>query len=50
VAIDFRSADGQLNRFPALVADLVRGQVNLIAVLGSAAAALRPESISSPPR
>src|SRR5262249_962027 len=40
VAIDFRSADGQLDRFPALVADLVRRQVSLIAVLGSAAAAL----------
>src|SRR5437763_13032814 len=41
VAIDFRSADGQLDRFPALVADLVRRQVSLIAVLGSAAAALQ---------
>ena len=40
VAIDSRSADGQLDRFPALVADLVRRQVSLIAVLGSAAAAL----------
>jgi ABC-type uncharacterized transport system substrate-binding protein len=40
VAIDSRSADGQLDRFPALVADLVHRQVSLIAVLGSAAAAL----------
>jgi putative tryptophan/tyrosine transport system substrate-binding protein len=40
VAIDSRSADGQLDRFPALVADLVRRQMSLIAVLGSAAAAL----------
>ena len=40
VAIDSRSADGQLDRFPALVADLVRRQVSLIAVLGSAAAAI----------
>ena len=40
VAIDSRSADDQLDRFPALVADLVRRQVSLIAVLGSAAAAL----------
>ena len=40
VAIDSRSADGQLDRFPALVADLVRRQASLIAVLGSAAAAL----------
>src|SRR5262245_29076233 len=41
VAIDSRSADGQFDRFPALVADLVRRQVSLIAVLGSAAAALQ---------
>src|SRR5258707_4691426 len=41
VAIDSRSADGQLDRFPAFVADLVRRQVSLIAVLGSAAAALQ---------
>lgn len=40
VAIDARSADGQLDRFPALVADLLRRQVTLIAVLGSAAAAV----------
>jgi putative ABC transport system substrate-binding protein len=40
VAIDSRSADGQLDRFPALVADLVHRQVSLIAVLGSTAAAL----------
>src|SRR5262249_62302111 len=40
VAIDARSADGQLDRFPALVADLIRRQVSLIAVLGSAAAAV----------
>jgi putative ABC transport system substrate-binding protein len=40
VAIDFRSAEGQLDRFPALAADLVRRQVSLIAVPGSAAAAL----------
>jgi putative ABC transport system substrate-binding protein len=40
VAIDSRSADGQLDRFPALAADLVRRQVSLIAVLGSTAAAL----------
>jgi putative ABC transport system substrate-binding protein len=40
VAIDSRSAEGQLDRFPALVADLVRRQVSLIAVLGPAAAAV----------
>jgi ABC-type uncharacterized transport system substrate-binding protein len=40
VVIDSRSADGQLDRFPALVADLIRRRVSLIAVLGSTAAAL----------
>src|SRR6516162_1482969 len=42
VAIDFRLAEGQLDRFPSLAADLVRRQVSLIAVPGSAAAALAP--------
>jgi putative ABC transport system substrate-binding protein len=40
VAIDFRSAEGQLDRFPALAADLVRRQVSVIAVPGNVAAAL----------
>src|SRR4051812_45177696 len=44
VAIDSRSADGQLDRFLALVADLVRRQVSLIAVLGSAAAAVAAQA------
>jgi ABC-type uncharacterized transport system substrate-binding protein len=40
VAIDFRSAEGRLNRLPAMAADFVRRQVTVIAVPGSAAAAL----------
>jgi putative ABC transport system substrate-binding protein len=40
VVIDFRSAEGQFDRFPALAVDLVRRQVSLIAVPGSVAAAL----------
>jgi putative ABC transport system substrate-binding protein len=39
-AIDFRSADGRLDRLPALAADLVRRHVTVIAVPGSAPAAL----------
>jgi putative ABC transport system substrate-binding protein len=38
VALEFRSAEGQIDRFPALAADLVRRQVTLIIAEGIAAA------------
>jgi putative ABC transport system substrate-binding protein len=40
VAIEYRWAEGQYDRVPALMADLMRHQVNVIAVPGSTIAAM----------
>jgi putative ABC transport system substrate-binding protein len=38
VAIEYRFAEGQSDRFPAFISDLIRRQVSVLAVTGSAAA------------